>query len=1318
MKKKYYFHVTFVLKSVTSLVFLFSACIFHLNAQVARLYTSEDGLKTNYCNSVDIDSRGFVWISGLNTLGLFDGTHFQYLPTTTTADGHPLFQYAYGVKEVDVENYAVATSQGLYIFDARNMDFHRIYLHEREDSVYGYAINAITDYPQKDCQLITTDGFGTYVVNTRTMEVNRESSDRISREIDNAFVSRPIVDGKMRLWFTTTKKALMCIDLNEIKNYTFDITPAAQAILDISTVTDLLETEKGILIGTNNGLLMYNEEENMVHEFPIISGHLCVRSLLRTTDGRILIGTDGRGIWEYANGENGMTLVPLYGTADGFDISYGKVADMAEDSKGNIVAFFLQKGLVIIPPQNNCFHYHPISPNANGQNATCVTSMIIDGQKNYWVATDGCGVFTTQGMRLASAYPVNEGLRSLLVQDIEIDKHGTIWAGTFGGGVQYFENGRWTGEWLSDLSQELVMAMFYDKETDQILVGTNGNGVYCIDIAKKTVKKIRFPFPYNSWVCSLLLDSQHTLWIATSSGLFYYSEKDEIHEEIQFGDYRICNASAIQEDGDNILIACDEGLIIYNKKTKKKEFLTSEQNQSIEYIRSVMTTEHHIWLATRSNIVSIDKENREIRTFSSFNGYKVGEFHRNSAIKPGEGYILFGGDNGIICFTPELIISRQTEIGHLYFTSFSTPLNTEKMDAHISYAKEIKLGSDNSSFSIGFSAVELSDPERIHYDYILEGHESMWHKEAPSPHASYSSLPPGNYTFRVRAHFEDNPTRYTENTIEIHVAAPWYASVWAFIVYGLIIITILFFIHQHIQIRKKEKEQLRQSAEKNRMKEAKLRLFTSITHELRSPLTMIESPLKQLIEEDKNADRRSLYTVMLRNCNRLLDIVKQITDIRKIDSGQFKLRFEEQNYVPYSNHVFEQFKGIATVKGISFIVEHSEEEVPLMIDTVHFEKIITNILSNAFKFTPQEGKVIARSGIVGDKAELRFYNSGSHINEKDLGHLWERFYQGDAGSDSSGSGIGLNLVYELVKMHHGSINVKNIEPDGVEFTLCFPLLSVQSQTEEDTGTGEITVMLVDDDTEMSAYLTSQLKKDYKIMTAFSGNSAWKKILLQRPDVVVTDYRMPDGNGMELCQLIKNHPETDSMPVIMLTGEGDETLQLHSLNIQVDHYLEKPVNVTILRSAISQVLRTREKMLNKIYRTEMGKETPKPVIESAEEKLYNRINETLISHIEDSGFSVLQLSEEVGISRVHLNRKMKIRYGMSPTAFIKTFRLKQAAYLLVNNNVSISEVVYKVGFSSHSYFTTAFREYFGMSPKEFVAYYSDEENRIQLQKLLE
>ena len=803
--------------------------------------------------------------------------------------------------------------------------------------------------------------------------------------------------------------------------------------------------------------------------------------------------------------------------------------------------------------------------------------------------------------------------------------------------------------------------------------------------------------------------------MGTSSGLFYYNQQTGKHGEVKAADNRICNACAIQQDSDNILIACDDGLLIYHLSTGQQELISKAEGLSNTSIHAITFTDKHIWLATRTHIASIDKETHHVRNFSSFNGYKPGEFHRNAFVQPGHGYILFGGDNGIICFVPDLISNRPNDVKHVYFTRFNTPLHTEQLDASIFYASRIDLDHDNSSFTIGFSSVELGDPDRIHYGYILEGHEQQWHTDAPTPSANYSSLPPGNYTFRVRAYIEDAPESYAENTISICIAAPWYATTWAFVLYALLALVAAYLIYQQIKARKEQKEQLRETTERDRMKEAKLQLFTSITHELRSPLTMIETPLKQLMAEDKDASHQSLYAVMQRNCDRLLGIVKQITDIRKIDSGQLTLKLEEHDCVTYSDKVFEQFKGIATVKGISFVVEHHEEELPMMIDVTHFEKIITNLLSNAFKFTPEGGKIIVRSGVVGGKAELRFYNSGSHLGKEDLEHLWERFYQGSAGSDSTGSGIGLNLVHELVRLHHGTIEASNIEPDGVEFTLHFPYFNQQRPPEVSNHT---TLLLVDDDAELVNFLSSQLEKDYHIITAFSGSSAWKLVLTQRPDVVVTDYRMPNGNGIELCQHIKSNPETDSIPVIMLTGEGDEMLQLHSLNLQVDHYLEKPLNVMLLRSAIHQVLRVRDNLRNRVRRTEMGNELAKPEMENAEEKFWGRVKNAIQTHLDDSEFSVQQLSEEVGISRVHLNRRMKERYGMSPSIFIRSFRLKQAAYLLVHHDANVSEVAYKCGFSSHSYFTTSFHEYFGMSPKEFMVYYSEEEHEEALQKLLE
>lgn len=1287
-----------------------------LSAQVARLYSNKHGLKTSSCSSVDIDSHGFVWVSGYSTLGMFDGTKFQYL-SSTDKDGKELFQRAYGVKETGEGYYLVCTSQGLYRFNSRTSELSLVSTANDSTALrYGNAANAIIDYPKKDHVLVTTDGFKVHVLNTKTLEEDSKLASKINDIVLDGFVTQPLIDRKHRLWVTTNSTPLVCVDLNAMKGMHIDYTPEAQRILSGSSVTRLLETGRGIFVGTTHGLLIYEDKTRTVRTIDLPNNDMCVRSIIKTRDNKVLIGTDGRGLWQLLKDGDNLTLIPYTRQASGVDISYGKVMDMTEDNNGNVIAVFLQKGLVVIPPQNDCFHYHPISPLENGQNATCVTSMEIDEQQNYWVATDGCGVFTTDGMRLATARPVNEGLRSMLVQDIKIDKRGTIWAGSFGGGVQYFKDGRWTDAGVESLAKILVMSMHYDKNSDQLLVATNGNGVICINAAEKKTKQIKLPDDYNQWVSAIYLDTCGTLWIGTSSGLLYYNQQTRETQHISLDGIPINNPSAIRQDGDNILIGCEEGLLIYNINSKKQRLISDADGLACKAIRSITITKERIWLATRTNIASMEKDTYHIRNFSSFSGYEIGEFHRNSAVKPGKGYILFGGDNGIICFTPDLIIDRKMNIDHVFFTQLSTPLHTERLDANIFYAKSIELDHDNSSFTIDFASAEIGDPDRIHYDYLLEGHETQWHRDAVSHQANYSSLPAGDYVFRVRAYLEDNPTEYTENTIDISVAAPWYASTWAFIAYACFLLIIAYAVYQQMQIRKAQKELIRKSAERDRIKEAKLKLFTSITHELRSPLTMIESPLRQLMHEDSDADHQSLYSTMLRNCNRLLDLVKQITDIRKIDAGQLKLKLEEVDYVEYSEQIYEQFKGIAMVKRINFVIDNQEEELPVMIDPTHFEKVLSNILSNAFKFTPEGGTIKVSSQKEGNNAQLTFFNSGAHIAPNDISHLWERFYQGTSGNDRTGSGIGLNLVYELVKMHQGNIEARNVEPEGVEFVVTLPLNALPEVVVEDKD--RKTVLLVDDDTELSSYVKSQLEKTYNVIIAFSGNAGWKAVLASRPDVVVTDYRMPDGNGMELSNKIKTTPDTAHIPVIMLTGEGDETLKLLSLNNYVDHYLEKPVNIMLLRSAISQVLRVLDNLRIKANLKDLMVDSESIESVNVEEKLFQRINDIIKKHIDNSDFSVMQLSEEVGMSRVHLSRKMKARYGVTTNIFIRIFRLKQAAYMLVYNKMTINEIASKCGFSSHSYFTTSFHEYYAMSPTEFASFYSLPENKDALDKLLE
>lgn len=1287
---------------------------FRLTAQVIRLYTTQHGLKTTNCQHVYIDSRGFVWVSGTNALSLFDGTKFQDVPTMTK-EGNQLFQMALSVREAGNSKFWVCTSHGLFLLDARTMHYEHVFLHEREDSIYGYSCNNILDFPKENYKLVTTDGFDSYILNTKTLKVEKKMSEQLNKVLQESFITSPVIDKKQRLWSIGRTTKLTCVELNTFKRHTINYTPRAASIAENSNITCLIEIERGILIGTNHGLLVYDQNEDLVREAEVPTKDLFISTLLRTHDDRILIGTDGYGILEYKKTGEMSAIDALYDKTPNLDISFGKVMDMEEDKKGNIIATFLHKGLVVIPSQNDIFRYHPISPLGNQTNATSITSMAIDSQKNYWVGTDGCGIFTTDGGLLDSARPINNGLNSLLIQDVKTDKHGTVWVGTYGGGVQWLEHGKWVQWGLEEISQEMVMTMCYNAEEDKLLIGTNGNGIISINIHDHSLSRLTFPFAYNQWVSSLLQDTQGTLWVGSSTGVFSYNARNGKHEDISINGRRISNSNAIQQDGENILIASENGLIIYHINDKKQKIIGKEQGLSCPVINTIATTDTHIWLATSSNIASVDKKTYEVRNYSTFGGYDLGEFHRNSFVQPENGDILFGGDNGIICFTPKLITKLSSKVKPVYFTHFTTPLHTEKMDTHILYAKDIWLTHDNASFDIEFTSVELGDPKCIHYEYILEGFEQQWHKDVAIPSAHFFSLPPGNYTFRVRAYSENNPTASVEKAINIHVSTPWYATILAFLIYAIIVLAVAYFIYYQIRLHKQQREKLQHMTEESRIKDEKLNVFATITHELHSPLTMIESPLKQLQTEDTNTEHQELYQVMQHNCDRLMDIVKQMTDSQKTDSGQMVLHLEEHDYVTYANHVFEQFQGIAKVRNITFDIEHTEKELPMMMDPTHFEKIIANLLSNAFKFTHKGGRVIVKSGVEDNKVVLHFYNSGPHFSEDDLQHLWERFYQGSINTDTDGSDISLNLVHKLVKLHHGSIEAKNMEPVGVEFVLSFPYFNGPQATFED---GRPTILFVDDDTEFSTFMNNQLSRDYNVISAYSGNGAWKKVLTHRPDVVITDYLMPDGNGLELCQQIRSNLETESIPIILLTGEGNETLQLQSLNLQVDHYMEKPVNMVILRSTIDQVLRVRQTLRNKVNRDETANDIPKPMLENIQDRFFDRVTDIIKKHLDESDFSVQQLSEEVGISRVHLNRKMKDYYGVSPNTFIRSFRLKQAAYLLANNKANVNEVAYAVGFSSHSYFTTSFREYFGMTPKEFIAFSLEEEHKDALQRLLD
>ena len=1378
--------------------------IFHFSffmparAQVARLYTLQHGLQSSYISSLYVDHSNMLWISTTLSLELFDGHRFHNISYTDPLTGKSLFNEAKSIRQIDDHHYMVMTNAGLFEYDISTNHFTRIKLSVDEAQI-GYPITQMLDLPQKDLVIIPSDGLGIFVMNLKTRKPDSRMTLKINQIIGNTYVNEMLVDSKGIIWANDINHRLIAIDGKKINEIELNIDAQAQQILARSYVMSFaedLQENKIYMATSNDGVLVYERATNTVRELTNNQRSLYCMTLLITKDGRLILGTDNLGLWTINRQTEELEAYPV--TSENFDTSYTKVHYLAEDNDGNLIAGLYQRGLLVVPRQTGGFHYAGPTT-SKGRNTSCITHFARTDNGDLWISTDGSGIYCVPYDQSVGTQSKNEGLNSLLVQTIAVDKRNTLWCGSWRGGLQCYENGRFiTPSYLESYREMSFMSLAYDKKNDILYAGTNGIGVLRIDLTNKTVE----PYARGDenqvlWVNELFIDNDGMLWINDAMSTFVHNPKTNKTKQITFIDNVVVSTANRIQIGNRILFGTDHGLFIYDKQQQKLVDDPLTEMLKDDKIKAFELSGDYLWFSSSCNkgLGCINLKTNKLTRFHSFDGFYIGEFHGGTSILLPDGNICFGGDNGIIYFDSHKILSLPQVIKPISFTSFRVgnkmvefKENAENniLDASIFTASKAKLPMGENSFMISFSVPELTVPDRINYDYKLKGYEDDWHTtSAQDAQAYYASLPTGTYDFQVRAYFEDEPDEYSERTITIRVPAPWYASWWMTLIYLALVASIGYYIYSVLHERRKARARLRESMQNERVKESKLRLFTSIAHELRSPLTMILSPLKQLQKEDTNPEHQENYQVMQRNCDRMLRVVNQITDVRKIDNGQFQLAFREVEYIRYANDMMASFSGLATAKNITFTSESEEKSVQVWLDPIHFEKVLTNLLSNAFKFTPTDGRILVRTTChingfdennrkvfddphILEYLETRIYNSGSHLDDSDINHLWERFYQGNKEQSAMGSGIGLNLCYELMRLHHGHISAHNVGTDGVEFIIRLPLgnahlkkeeiatepliektepstfapetidqeeeeklseekkaVEILTATEESADTPEedlkktrYTVMVVDDDKELCLYVANGLRKDYNVYTANSGNEAWSLLLTHRPDVVVSDLIMPDGNGYELCRRIKENPDTDNIAVIILTSENNEDSQLQSITLQADHFLPKPFNLQLLRSALNQVLRVRETIRNKMRRTEIGHNYSAVSMDSAEEKFLKRVNDSIMSHIDDNEYGVQQLSEDVGISRVHLNRKLKEHFGISPNAFIRSIRLKHAAYLLVNNKANISEIAYKVGFSSHSYFSNNFHDYFGMTPKEFVAYYSNNLNDEALKKLLE
>lgn len=658
----------------------------------------------------------------------------------------------------------------------------------------------------------------------------------------------------------------------------------------------------------------------------------------------------------------------------------------------------------------------------------------------------------------------------------------------------------------------------------------------------------------------------------------------------------------------------------------------------------------------------------------------------------------------------------------------------------VTNSNKFHLSHKDNSFSIELSAMEFYSPERISYSYTFNS--NTWvNLQSGVNRISFSELTPGIYHFQVKARDYNSYSEIKKLTIII--SPPWYVSWWAKTIYCLTAVIITIFIIVQIRQRYRARQEMLEHIHAEQLNEAKLQFFINISHEIRTPMSLIISPLQKLMATDYDTERQQSYNIIYRNAERLLRLVNQLMDIRKIDKGQMQLKFQETDIVSFIQDLHYTFAYQANTKHIKLDFHSEVKELKAWIDPKNFDKVILNILSNAFKFTPENGNIQIRLCTGNDpnaaeKALSRYFeisieDDGIGINETELERIFDRFYQirNSQNNSNIGTGIGLHLTRSLVELHHGSITVENnqgtpgcrfivrlplgkehlkpeeidnsaVKQDSVHITTALPTTPLIETPPKTHSKSKYRVLIVEDNDEIRRYICQELGRDFHMQECRNGKEAFTYILKKTPDLIISDIMMPEMDGMTLCSKVKQNINTNHIPVILLTAKSREEDNLEGLSIGADAYITKPFSIEILRQSTFNLIKSRERLRNNFQGSQTQKERMQELeIESPDERLLDRIMKVINDNIANPELNVEMVAETVGISRVHLHRKLKELTNQSTRDLIRNLRLKQAATLLAKKRQSINEVAALTGFTNVAYFSTAFKELYGMTPTAYM-----------------
>lgn len=952
---------------------------------------------------------------------------------------------------------------------------------------------------------------------------------------------------------------------------------------------------------------------------------------------------------------------------------------------------------------------------AEGQLPNPVVSMLKSKDGKLWVGTFNGGLYCMDGSRVRSyKEDIGNALASNNVWALVEDDKGRIWIASLGGGLQCLEPASGTFETYtsnnSALPENHITSLCWGDD-NTLFLGTASQGVGMMDMRTGEIKKVQGQGGSikmsNDAVNHVYRDSRGLIWIATREGLNVYDTRRHLFLDL----------SPVAEAKGNFIAA-----------------ITEDQ-------------ERNMWVSTSRKVIRVTVASDgkgsylfDSRAYNSEDGLQNCDFNQRSIKTLHNGIIAIGGLYGVNVFAPDHIRYNKM-LPNVMFTGLS--LFDEAVKVGQSYGGRVLIDKDlndvenvefdykQNIFSVSFASDNYNLPEKTQYMYKLEGFSNDWLTLPLGVHnVTFTNLAPGRYVLRVKAINSDGYVGIKEATLGIVVNPPFWMSWWAYLLYTIGLVVVLFLARYRMLKREREKFHLQQIenevAKNEEINNMKFRFFTNVSHELRTPLTLIISPLEGMLKETTDELQSTRLQLMYRNAQRLLHLVNQLLDFRKGEMSTHQLSLSEGDIISYVHSVCNSFLLMADKKHIQFSFFSGIDTFSMAFDADKVGKIVMNLLSNAFKFTPEGGRVtVMIEHVAGtpDMLEIKIADTGIGISDVDKEHIFERFYQADhkGVEETTGNGIGLSLVRDFVTLHEGEVKVFDNIGTGSVFVIQFPVKHVETQVqlppetgisigeEEDKEIKEETkeeaerkdfplLLIVDDNEDFRIFMRYSLELQYRVRLAVNGKEAWEMMQEELPDLVISDVMMPQMDGNELCRLIKQDKRTAHIPVILLTARQNTEAKLEGLQTGADDYVTKPFNMTIL------VLRIRKLIeLSRYHRVTQGMIDPAPseiVITSLDEKLIEKAIKYVEDNMSRTELSVEELSRELGMSRVHLYKKLLQITGKTPIEFIRVIRLKRAAQLLRESQLHVSEVAFEVGFNNPKYFSRYFKDEFGVLPSVY------------------